>query len=59
MLLSMNLNAVDVALNEFACSIWMLLSMNLHAVDVALNKLECRNVDVALNEFARCGCCSQ
>ena len=43
----MNLHGVDVAL------------FKLHGVDVALNKLECRNVDVALNEFARCGCCSQ
>ena len=70
MLLSMNMHAVDAAINEFF----------MHAVDVALNEVAwcgcCSQrmciawtlfstnlhgaVDVALNEFAWCcGCCSQ
>ena len=41
----MNLHSADVALNTL--EVWMLLSMHLHGVDVALS------------EFAWCGCCSQ
>ncbi len=54
MLLSMNLNGADVALNEIEWRNVMLLSMSLHGVNVVLNEIEWRNVDVALNEFAWC-----
>ena len=35
------------------------LSMNLNGVLLALNEFEWHNLNVALNEFACCTCCSQ
>ena len=71
MLLSMNLHAVDVALNKLEWHnldlalnelLWMFLSMNLHAVDVALNEFEwcgCFFKTPNRNQFERRGGCSR